>query len=92
MWLKSAKNDILKLKEQPMNELTQINDVLTHLKEHGSITSMEAITQYGCTRLSASIYKLRKKGYVIKNVLETGKTRHGRRTTWARYVLMGEEK
>lgn len=30
-----------------------------HLIEHGSITSLEAIKEYGATRLSAIIYNLR---------------------------------
>ena len=41
--------------------------ILRHLQEHGSITSMEAIELYHCTRLSAQIFLLRKEGYVIVN-------------------------
>lgn len=41
-------------------KLTQTNEVLEHLKTHGTITSIEAIMQYGATRLSAIIFDLRK--------------------------------
>ena len=41
--------------------------ILGHLLEHGSITSLEAIEKYKCTRLSQYILLLRKEGYNIKN-------------------------
>lgn len=46
--------------------MTQELRVLKHLQEYGSITSWEAIEEYGATRLSAIIYNLRKKGFKIK--------------------------
>lgn len=39
--------------------------VLNHLKEHGTITSWEAITKYHITRLSEMIRRLRAKGHNI---------------------------
>lgn len=42
--------------------MTKTQKVLNHLRENGSITSWEAIQQYGATRLSAIIFNLRKKG------------------------------
>ena len=41
--------------------------ILDHLLEHGSITSLEAIAVYQCTRLSQYILLLRKDGYNITN-------------------------
>ena len=41
--------------------------ILEHLQEHGSITSLEAIDKYRCTRLSHYIYLLRKEGYTIES-------------------------
>ena len=72
-----------------MNELTQINDVLTHLQEKGSITSLESIYDYGASRLSAIIYILRDRGHIIDTVMENGKTRYNRPCKWARYVYKG---
>ena len=73
-----------------MNELTQISDVLAHLQEHGSITSLQAISIFGASRLSAIIYLLRDRGYLIDTVMEKGKTRYNRSTRWARYVYKGK--
>lgn len=54
---------------------TQTEQVHDYLKEHGSITSYEAFTKLGNTRLSARIYDLRKAGLSISNsrVSYTGK-------------------
>lgn len=41
--------------------------ILEHLQTHGSITSLEAIEKYKCTRLSQYILLLRKDGYNIRN-------------------------
>ena len=68
---------------------TQTKMILDHLKSNGSITSLEAIQQYGCTRLSACIFKLRKCGYDIENVPQTSKNRYGRNVTFAKYTLRG---
>ena len=67
--------------------LSQRNEVLNHLKEHGSITSMEAFENYGATRLSAIIFDLRKEGYNIKCEMMGGKTRYGRKTNYGIYIL-----
>lgn len=40
-------------------KVSQESVVLTHLDEHGSITSWEAWERYGMTRLSSVIHKLR---------------------------------
>ena len=63
--------------------------ILEYLEKHGSITSMEAIQLFGATRLSAIIYKLRRKyGCNIVSTLEKVNTRHGRKTVVSRYVLV----
>ena len=41
--------------------------ILAHLQEYGSITSLEAIEKYHCTRLSQYIHLLRKEGYAIES-------------------------
>ena len=68
--------------------LSQTKVVLQHLKEHGSITSYEAFSLYGVTRLSAKIYDLRHKhGYTITSRLTQVTTRYGHKTTIAVYEL-----
>ena len=66
---------------------TQTEDVLEHLEKHGSITSMEAINNYGATRLSDIIFRLRKRGYIISTERLTVKTRYGRSTSVGKYTL-----
>lgn len=73
--------------------LSQTKLILQHLKEHGSITSYEAFTLYGATRLSALIYDLRHKhGHNITSHLELVTTRYGHKTSIAVYKLEGEGK
>ena len=70
---------------------TQLNLVLQHLKEHGSITSFEAFRLYGATRLSAIIHTLRhREGYNIVSHYERVTTRNGFQTNIAVYKLEGE--
>lgn len=71
------------------NRLTKTQCVLDHLKEHGSITSWEAIEKYGATRLSAIIYNLRKH-YRIEGVDHIVNDRFGNASTYTRYIYCGE--
>tara|TARA_R110002012_G_C11525694_1_gene599965 strand:- start:657 stop:941 length:285 start_codon:yes stop_codon:yes gene_type:complete len=65
---------------------SQSDAILWHLKTYGSITSYEAIKEYGATRLSAIIFNHRKEGYDINSLPLIKKTRFGRNTTIAKYV------
>ena len=67
--------------------MTQELRVLKHLQEYGSITSWEAIEEYGATRLSAIIYNLRKKGFKIKTDFVSKKNRHGDVVVFGKYIL-----
>jgi hypothetical protein len=67
---------------------SQSDAVLWHLKTYGSITSYEAIKEYGATRLADLIYKHRKNGYEISSMPLTKKTRFGRNTTIAKYIYI----
>ena len=58
--------------------------ILAHLKRK-SITPLEALNKFGCLRLAAIIYNLRKRGVVIKTV---NKTVNGK--TFAQYILVKE--
>tara|TARA_R100000808_G_scaffold8704_1_gene24493 strand:+ start:1722 stop:2015 length:294 start_codon:yes stop_codon:yes gene_type:complete len=65
---------------------SQSDAVLWHLKKYGSITSYDAIREYGATRLSAIIFNHRKNGYSIDSIPLNKKTRFGSTTTIAKYV------
>ena len=42
-------------------KITMKERILRHLEDYGSITTWEAIKEYGCTRLGHYIYLLRRK-------------------------------
>lgn len=67
--------------------MTKVMRVLEWMKEHGSITSKEAIDNLGDTRLSGKIFTLKEKGYPIYSTTEQGEDRFGTKTHWSRYFL-----
>ena len=72
-------------------KLTQRERILRHLNDYGSITSLEAMTEYGIMRLASRISDLKKAGYDIRSVTETGRNRYGEPTSYSRYYLAGGE-
>lgn len=71
---------------------TQCEKILRHLKDHGSITSIEAITEYGILRLASRINDLRTQGVAIVSETATGKNRYGETTHFSVYRLDNKEK
>lgn len=69
----------------------QHTQVLAHLKEYGSITSMEAFSRYHITRLSSIIYNLRKRGYDIHTFMIDGKSALGASCKYAKYLYVEGE-
>jgi len=66
-------------------KISQEYKVLWHMKNYGSITSMQAFRSYEITRLAAKVFELRRKGY---NIITLNETKNG--TTYARYILKEE--
>lgn len=69
---------------------TQCERILRHLKDYGSITSMEAMNEYGIMRLAARINDLRAQGIDIASEVKTGKNRYGEDTHFSVYRLNKE--
>lgn len=67
--------------------MNQDERVLRHMKAFDGITSWEAFTDYGITRLSAKIFNLREKGYKIKGEWVERKNRFGEPVRFKRYFL-----
>ena len=67
--------------------LTQKQMILDHLHLHGKITPLEALSEYGCYRLSAVIFNLRDEGYPIVTNPLSRKNRFGKTVTFAEYTL-----
>lgn len=68
--------------------MTQSERILRHLQDYGSITPVEALSDYGCMRLGARIYDLKSRGYDIRTERETGLNRYGEKTAYARYRMV----
>jgi dihydroorotate dehydrogenase len=71
--------------------MSQCDRIVRHLEDHGSITAMEAIQEYGIQRLAARIADLREKGRPITSEIVTGKNRYGEDTHYAVYRMAKEE-
>lgn len=66
--------------------------LMRYLQEFGSITSLEAIQELGDTRLSATVFELRKKGVNIISTPVTVTNRWGEKVTYAKYTIGYPEK
>lgn len=73
------------------SKMNKTKAIMLHLQEFGSITSWEAIKEYGATRLSAIIYNLRYKyGMNIINERIDFTDRFGSKSSYVKYVLVEE--
>lgn len=72
-----------------MEKTNKTQLVLKHLKTKKSITSWDAITLYGATRLSAIIFNLRKRGYLIDARDIEGTDKLGNPSRYAKYIYKG---
>lgn len=66
---------------------TQCERIMRHLRDFGSITSLEAMQEYGIMRLASRVSELVKNGEKINCKTESGKNRYGEKTHYARYYL-----
>ena len=67
--------------------ITQCDRILRHMKDYGSITSLEAMNEYGIMSLASRINDLRAEGIAIVSEVKTGKNRYGETTHFAVYRL-----
>lgn len=66
---------------------TQQERVLQYIRDFGSITRAEAMSELGIANLPAVILDIRKKGVqVLTNEIES-KNRYGQKITYAKYTL-----
>lgn len=67
--------------------MTQSERIIRHLRDYGSISSMEAMQEYGIMRLASRISDLKKTGIPIHSEMVSGKNRYGESTSYARYSI-----
>lgn len=70
--------------------MTQCERIIRHLEDYGTITSLEAIVEYGILRLASRINDLKRMGYAISSETQTGKNRYGEPTHFSVYKLVKE--
>lgn len=71
-----------------LKTVTQCDRVLRHLNDFGSITSLEAMKEYGIMRLASRISDLKRQGYRFKITVVAGKNRYGEPTHFNEYRLL----
>lgn len=73
-----------------MVKVTQCERVLRHLNDFGSITSAEAMEQYGIYRLASRVSDLKKLGFPVVTERVKSKNRYGETVSFAKYSLRGD--
>lgn len=71
-----------------MSKETHTTRLLAYLRNHGKITSLQAIRDLGNTRLSASIFNLKEEGYDFNTETVEVPNRFGSTTKVAEYTLI----
>lgn len=67
--------------------MNQCERILRHLEDYGSITSLEAMKEYGIMRLASRITDLKKRGHKIKSETVSSVNRYGEKTYFSKYRL-----
>jgi len=67
--------------------MTQCDRILRHLNDHKTITSKEAMNEYGIMRLASRISDLKKAGYDIGSRMISGKNRYNEPTSYSEYYM-----
>lgn len=70
-----------------MEGTVKSDKIVRHLKEYGSISSLEAINEYGILRLASRVNDLKRRGYNIVGETKTGRNRYGEKTSFKVYRL-----
>lgn len=65
----------------------QRDRILEYVDRFGTITSSEAISELGCTRLSARISELKNMGYPFEKRMIQSRNRFGETVSYAEYYM-----
>jgi len=75
------------MKGTDSSKSTQCDQILAHLSAGKPITPLQALNEYGCMRLGARIYDLRKTGYTINSQKIEVTDRDGKKCFVAEYSM-----
>ena len=67
--------------------MSQNEKILDYIKDTGSITPLDALREFGCMRLSARIFDLKRDGHKITVEKKNTKNRYGEPVSYAVYKL-----
>ena len=67
--------------------MTQKELIIKYMEDFGSITTIEAFTDLGITKLTTRISELRKDGFIIASKKIDKKNRYGKKVKFNRYWL-----
>lgn len=70
--------------------MKQTERIIRHIHDYGSITSWEAMQEYGIMRLASRICDLRQMGYPIRSEMVKAKNRYGEAVSYAKYTMEAE--
>ena len=68
--------------------MTQVEKVVKYMNDFGSISTMEAFTELGITRLASRIHDITRMGIEISKENVSGKNRYGETVHYTRYRLI----
>lgn len=71
--------------------MTQCERILRHINDYGSITSLEAVNEYGILHLAARVSDLRRLGHPIVSETVSGKNRYEEPVHYSRYFMARRE-
>ena len=70
--------------------MTQLDRILEYFKAYRTLTSLEAVTKLGCTRLAARVLELERRGYIFSRKWVKVKNRFGYNVRVIEYRYIGK--
>ena len=67
--------------------MSQATEIIEYIRDHGSITTKQAMEELGCYRLSGRIYDIKAIGIDVQKEMVTVQNRNGQNCRVARYFI-----
>ena len=67
--------------------MSQATDIILYIREHGSITTKQAMEDLGCYRLSGRIYDIKQHGITVEKTMVDVLNRKGETCRVALYTI-----
>lgn len=70
----------------------QVDRAIAYMREHGSLTSLEALTELGILSFPKRVCEMKQQGFYITSKWENGISKYGNKFRVKRYYLIEEPK